>query len=101
MGGGLTSAGEAASGDGSRSPATASYIALGGNTGLEQWRNPAKNSQNKSQHVAAGRTQAVRSRPLRGLVPFLRPYRWHIAGAAFALVMFVDRDAVVPAAARR
>lgn len=52
------------------------------------------------QYVAAGRPKARSLRPLRHLLPFLRPYRWQIAAALFALVCSSTATLVLPALAR-
>ncbi len=49
---------------------------------------------------AAGRGANRSLRPLRRLLPFLRPYRWHIAGAGLALLFSSAATLAVPAAIR-
>lgn len=54
----------------------------------------------QSQYVAAGRGKSRSLEPLRRLLPFLKPYRWLIAGALFALLCSSAATLVLPAAAR-
>ncbi len=56
---------------------------------------------NEIQRVAAGRAKARSVRPLRRLLPFLKPYRWYIAGAGGALLCSSAASLSVPIAARR
>ena len=50
------------------------------------------------QRVAAGRAKARSLRPLRQLLPFLKPYRFSIACAAFALVVSSSASLLIPPA---
>ena len=52
------------------------------------------------QRVAAQREKARSLRPLRDLVPYLRPYRWRIAAALVALVCSATISLLVPQAVR-
>jgi ATP-binding cassette, subfamily B, bacterial len=51
--------------------------------------------------VAAGRAKARSLRPLRRILPFLKPYRWRIGLAAFALVVSSAATLILPAAGRQ
>jgi ATP-binding cassette subfamily B protein len=51
-------------------------------------------------YVVAGRPKGRSLRPLRRLLPFLRPYRWRIAGALFALICSSAATLILPALAR-
>ena len=51
-------------------------------------------------YVAAGRPKGRSLQPLRRLLPFLRPYRWRIAGALFALICSSAATLILPALAR-
>jgi len=53
-------------------------------------------------HLAApaNRPASRKLQPLRALAPYLRPYRWHIAGALAALAVAAGATLVLPAAAR-
>ncbi len=51
--------------------------------------------------VASGRAKARTIRPLRGILPFLKPYRWRIAWAAVALVVSSTATLVLPMAGRQ
>jgi ATP-binding cassette, subfamily B, bacterial len=50
------------------------------------------------QRVAASRAKARSLRPLRRMLPFLRPYRWKIAMAAVALVISSSASLFIPPA---
>ncbi len=52
------------------------------------------------EYVAAGRAKSRSLQPLRRLLPFLKPYRWLIAGALLALLCSSAATLVLPAAAR-
>jgi ATP-binding cassette subfamily B protein len=52
------------------------------------------------QYVAAGRAKSRSLAPLRGLLPFLRPYRWTILGAVVAMVVAATATLVLPLAGR-
>ena len=52
------------------------------------------------QYVAQGRAKSRSLRPLRRLVPFLKPYRWRIAFALFALLCSSAATLVLPALLR-
>jgi ATP-binding cassette subfamily B protein len=56
---------------------------------------------NEVARVAAGRTKARSLRPLRGILPFLKPYRWRIGWAALALVISSTATLVLPMAGRQ
>ena len=49
------------------------------------------------QYVAAGRAKSRSLEPLRRLLPFLRPYRWRIAFALFALMCSSAATLALPA----
>ncbi len=49
---------------------------------------------------AQGRAKSRSLKPLRALLPFLRPFRWHIAGAGVALFVSSAATLVLPAALR-
>ncbi|HEX2591762.1 MAG TPA: hypothetical protein VHL34_09720, partial [Rhizomicrobium sp.] len=51
--------------------------------------------------VAAGRTKSRSLQPLRRLLPFLRPYRWRIAGAMLALILSSTASLMIAPAVRR
>jgi ATP-binding cassette, subfamily B, bacterial len=51
-------------------------------------------------YVAQGRAKGRSLQPLRRLLPFLRPYRWQIAAALFALICSSTAMLILPAAAR-
>ena len=53
------------------------------------------------EHVAAGRAKSRSLRPLRQLLPFLRPYRMAIAVAAIALVCSSTASLLIPPALGR
>ena len=53
------------------------------------------------QYVAAGRAKARSLQPLRRLVPFLRPFRLHIAAASLALIVSSAATLILPAALRQ
>jgi len=55
---------------------------------------------NEVQRLAAGRARSRSLRPLRRLLPFVRPYRWQVAGAAVALLCSSAATLTVPAAIR-
>jgi ATP-binding cassette subfamily B protein len=50
--------------------------------------------------VASGRQKSRSIRPLRQILPFLRPYRWRIGVAVLALISSSAATLVLPAAAR-
>ena len=52
------------------------------------------------QYVAQGRAKTRSLKPLRALVPFLRPYRWTIAAAALAMLVAAGATLVMPAMLR-
>jgi ATP-binding cassette, subfamily B, bacterial len=52
------------------------------------------------QYVAQGRAKSRSLRPLRRLLPFLRPYRWRIIGALVALILSSTATLVLPALVR-
>jgi ATP-binding cassette subfamily B protein len=52
------------------------------------------------QYVAAGRAKSRSLAPLRGLVPFLSPYRWTILAAAVAMLVAATATLVLPLAGR-
>src|SRR5580698_2616685 len=56
---------------------------------------------NEVARVAAGRAKARSLKPLRGILPFLKPYRWRIAWAAVALVISSTATLVLPMAGRQ
>jgi ATP-binding cassette subfamily B protein len=51
--------------------------------------------------VAAGRGKSRSLQPLRRLLPFLRPYRWRIAGAMLALILSSTASLMIAPAVRR
>ncbi|HWD50067.1 MAG TPA: ABC transporter transmembrane domain-containing protein [Rhizomicrobium sp.] len=52
------------------------------------------------QHVAAGRKKSRSLRPLRQILPFLKPYRWRIAIALLALIISSAATLTLPVAGR-
>ncbi len=52
------------------------------------------------QQVAAGRAKSRSLAPLRGLLPFLRPYRWTIVAAIVAMLVAATATLVLPLAGR-
>ena len=52
------------------------------------------------QYVAAGRAKSRSMTPLRGLMPFLRPYRWTILAAVVAMLVAATATLVLPLAGR-
>jgi ATP-binding cassette subfamily B protein len=52
------------------------------------------------EYVAAGRAKSRSLAPLRGLVPFLRPYRWTILAAFVAMLVAATATLVLPLAGR-
>src|SRR5262249_47550498 len=50
--------------------------------------------------IASGRQKSRSIRPLRQILPFMRPYRWRIAVAAVALIASSAASLVLPQAAR-
>jgi ATP-binding cassette subfamily B protein len=52
------------------------------------------------EHVAAGRAKSRSIKPLRRILPFLKPYRWRIASALFALIVSSTATLVLPVAGR-
>src|SRR5579862_247615 len=56
---------------------------------------------NEVARVAAGRAKARSLKPLRGILPFLKPYRWRIAMAAVALIVSSTATLVLPMAGRQ
>jgi ATP-binding cassette subfamily B protein len=56
---------------------------------------------NEVARVAAGRAKARSLGPLRGILPFLKPYRWRIAWAAVALIVSSTATLVLPMAGRQ
>ena len=52
------------------------------------------------QYVAAGRAKSRSLAPLRGLLPFLRPYRWTILAAVLAMLVAATATLVLPAMLR-
>jgi len=55
---------------------------------------------NEVARVASGRKKAKSLRPLREILPFLRPFRWRIAAAGAALIVSSAATLVLPAAGR-
>jgi len=55
---------------------------------------------NEVARLASGRKKAKSLRPLREILPFLRPFRWRIAIAAVALIISSAATLVLPAAGR-
>jgi ATP-binding cassette subfamily B protein len=55
---------------------------------------------NEVARVASGRQKARSIRPLRRLLPFLRPYRWQIGLAAVALICSSSASLLIPPAIR-
>ena len=53
------------------------------------------------QYVASGRPKSRSLQPLRRVLPFLRPYRWHIGLATFALFISSAATLAVPALFRQ
>ncbi|HEY1612271.1 MAG TPA: ABC transporter transmembrane domain-containing protein [Rhizomicrobium sp.] len=53
------------------------------------------------QRIAAGRGKSRSLQPLSGLLPFLKPYRWQIAFAMFALLCSSAAMLILPAAGRQ
>jgi len=51
-------------------------------------------------YVAQGRAKSRSLRPLRALLPFLRPYQWTIAGAFVAMLIAAGATLVMPAMLR-
>ncbi len=49
---------------------------------------------------AQGRAKSRSLKPLRSLLPFLKPFRWHIAGAGAALIVSSAATLALPAALR-
>ncbi len=56
---------------------------------------------NEVARVASGRRKAKSLRPLREILPFLRPFRWRIAAAGIALIVSSAATLVLPAAGRQ
>src|SRR6185295_19877163 len=52
------------------------------------------------QYAAQGRAKSRSLLPLRRMLPFLMPYRWHIAAASAALIVSSTATLVLPAAGR-
>ena len=52
------------------------------------------------QYVAAGRAKSRSMAPLRGLMPFLGPYRWTILAAVVAMLVAATATLVLPLAGR-
>ena len=52
------------------------------------------------QYVAAGRAKSRSLRPLRKILPFMKPYRWRIATALIALVISSAATLTLPVAGR-
>jgi len=52
------------------------------------------------QYAAAGRAKSRSLAPLRGLLPFLRPYRWTILAAVVAMLVAATATLVLPLAGR-
>ena len=52
------------------------------------------------EYVAAGRAKSRSLAPLRGLVPFLRPYHWTILAAFVAMLVAATATLVLPLAGR-
>ncbi|HEY5337701.1 MAG TPA: hypothetical protein VIJ85_05835, partial [Rhizomicrobium sp.] len=52
------------------------------------------------QHVAAGRAKSRSLRPLRQILPFLKPYRGRIGFALLALIVSSTATLILPLAGR-
>ncbi|MBU6299212.1 MAG: ATP-binding cassette domain-containing protein [Alphaproteobacteria bacterium] len=52
------------------------------------------------QRAAAGRAKSRSLTPLRGLLPFLRPYRWTIVAAVVAMLVAATATLILPLAGR-
>src|SRR5665213_2280428 len=80
-------------------PAGAAYIARGIGTGGQHLAAGEEYAE-QLQYVAAGRAKSRSLRPLRQILPFLKPYRWRIAIALVALIISSAATLVLPVAGR-